>query len=157
MTQNMTGMPETAEFRVRGYLVTIENHEVENWGGLLDIMWCVTNVDRDKDILSKFEKHGVSFAAAIKCLIQETSSKNDMIARALQRHYGTCVVESEIINQRDKIIVFIKNPQGELMMKQFTDKIKKCNNWIELYDVLDLTSRFQRDAAETIRNKVEDR
>ena len=66
--QSLIQLPKTADIIIGMCHITIRNHKVTGDFGLFsDIMNIIVDPDSREYILVEFEKHGISFEAAIEC------------------------------------------------------------------------------------------
>ena len=139
MPQNLIQLPKEAEFEIAGWPVIIHNYKVPDDDSMFgSIIWVVNKIDPGRKILNKFEKHGVSFEAAIECCIKELEVDAGMLVFFFKWMY-------KIRNSKELAVGFSKSKGGKLIADQYMEKIRSCNNWEELYDELHHTSKFQKD------------
>ena len=180
MPQSLTQLPETAEFEIGGWCLVIRDHKVVSDGGLWEFINHVVNNIRGQS-LYQFEKHGISFEAAIEYCAYEyenyaepltnlifwqyniESYKTDIIRQYLTlRNYpfGQYNIESYKTDSRGSCLQniddFSKSNAGRKIAAQYIEKIRSCDNWGDLYDEMRLTSRFNKDVKNRIIQELEE-
>ena len=145
MPQSLIQLPETASFEIRGWDIIIRNHEITDCFGLFGLIFRIANGHRTgRNILFEFEKHKISFEAAIECCAYELENTTDVLASAMNWRYYS-YGDFDQICKTDAIFAFTKSDAGRIIAGQFVEKIRSCDNWKELYDEMHQTSRFQHD------------
>ena len=154
MTQSIVQLPETAYIRYRGDYLKIENHRVLHLGGLFGMIDHIVNrLESDRDTLSELEQHNISFEAAIECCITELEDNPDILADFIFWGYKIESLRNRGVRNanRNEIIVFAGTPAGRDIVGDITDKIRDCNNWADLYDMIEPGSDFNKNIRQKIR------
>ena len=154
MPQSLIRLPETAWIIIGLGCVNIENHEVKSTDGLIgNIVRIALDSDSQGDTLREFEKHGVSYEAAIECCVTElehdTSKLSDLIFyNYLWNNVGGLDKRDDYRRKSD---VYSASVSGRKMAEQLVEEIRNCNDWGELYDQVNLSMEFHKD----IKKKIE--
>ena len=149
MPQSLTQLPETANIGIGKTYTTIVNHKVTGYhSGIIGQILSVTKCKKcDRYSLAEFEKHGISFEAAIENSVLDLEDDNpDGLASIVYWKYD--IRELGGINQEWNHWAcrnFAESAAGRIMAEQLVEKIRSCNNWEELYDELHMSSQFQQD------------
>ena len=147
MGQSLIQMPKSAYFDIEGYTITIRDHKVENFGGLLGKIAGIIGdeVFSHRLILEEFEKHGVSYEAVIEWCAYELEHDTNILESIIRDQYGYHEDAEHDYIRHKNIRIFSKSEKGRNMANQFIEKIRSCENWGELYDELHPRSKFQRE------------
>ena len=158
MPQSMTQLPKEADFNIDGWWVTINNHQISKYVSLwLKIINISQSPRSDKNTLYQFEKHGVSFEAAIEWCATEFEENADVLADVIYWHYGIQKVrENTVGSQFNLFSAFSESKAGRKIAVQYIEKIRCCNNWEELYEEMQMTSRFHEDMKSRIKVEVKE-
>ena len=156
MAQSMTRLPETAEFRIGGHLIQIENHVVVSAIGLFDaIMYIIEDPESNRDTIQQLEKYGISWEMAIECCAHEIQCNTDILLQVISKHCALGKIKEAVTeNAHDEIINFSKSVTGRIMPEMYIEKIRSCNDWGELYDEMHPTSEFQKEIKSRILNGI---
>ena len=152
MPQSLTQLPKKAGFYIVGWDIIIRNHRVTGMGLFWDIMRIIRGVNSDRQTLTEFEKHGISFEAAIECCASEMEHDVNMLTNImwhgdiLESVFGT----TQMLDTRSKCEDFSKSMAGRKIAEIYIEKIRICDNWGELYDEFHYTSEFIKD----IKNRI---
>ena len=80
MPQSLIHLPKDAEFEIGGWDIIIRNHKIVNSDSLFLL---ITNMigmdDSNRDTLYQFEKHGISYEAAIEYCVHELDNQVDLL------------------------------------------------------------------------------
>ena len=145
MPQSLTQLPEEADIRIARKNVTIQNHKVLERGGLTGrIRLIIEDENSDIQSLYQFEKHGVSYEAAIEYCAQEFEEDAVILANFIVRN----------LNER-RALSFSESVAGRKIAEQFIEKIRSCDNWGELYEELHRSSRFHQEIVDKISTELE--
>ena len=144
MKQNLVQLPKTAKFEIDGWEISIRNHKISSYGGLLNrLMNIVNNTRLGRNVLSGLEKHTVSFEAVIEYCVEELELRPGVLEEVIYGQYG--------IGERgdDKFfrvrpVKFSKSEKGRIIAGFFIDKIRDCENWGALYDTIRSDSKFSK-------------
>ena len=149
MSQSLTQLPETANIGIGRTYTTIVNHKVTgDYSGIIGQILSVTKCPEcDRYSLAEFEKHGISFEAAIENSVLDLEDDNpNGLASIVYWEYNMRDFGGEHISMNQWASnVFAKSAAGRIMAEQLVEKIRSCNNWEELYDELHMSSQFQKD------------
>ena len=157
MGQSLTQLPRTAEFKILGHTITIVEHKVKNYFGLSSTILDIINDQKtNRRILSEFEKHGVSFEAAIECCATELEYNVNKLARVIIWNYERRKFTDWISTEKNtkEITVFTASLKGRRIAEELTAKIRNCDNWEELHDELHMNSEFQTEMKKRIREEM---
>ena len=117
--------------------------------------------DSNSDIrtLYEFEEYGISWEMAVEQCVTELEEDALIFARIIAHgHFNVLDSFTEKIpytvveNNWVRLKNFSKSVTGRAVVDQLVEKIRSCENWEELYDEMQMTSRFQRD----IKSKMAD-
>ena len=154
MEQNLIQMPKTAYIELRGRHISLENHMITGTGGLTSGIIDIISMDTiegeksDRQILSEFEKYGISYEAAIEYCAEEIEGNTEVLACMVVSCYGDWLaIDWRCRKASDD---FSESAAGRKIAEQFIGKIRSCNDWGELYDELRLESQFNID----MRNRI---
>ena len=152
MPQSLIHLPESADFVILGCHITIWNHKITSWDGLVGrITDIIRSGNSDRDTLYQFEKHGISFETAIRNCIMELKDDADILGWMIRRHYDISRINGNTADDtRDIILDFSKSEAGRIMAAHIIEKIKRCNSWQKLYSELHQRSEFSED----MKNKI---
>ena len=149
MPQSLIRMPQTAGFDIGGLEIHIWNHEVDDEIGLFGkIIWIVNEIDLGSESLNEFEKHGISFEAAIEECARELEGDTEIFEHFI-------VWQCDIDDLDDQTVNFSESTAGRKIAEQYIEKIRSCDNWGELYDELHHTSRFQQEMYDKMSTELE--
>ena len=145
MPQSMTKMPEEADFDISLYPVTIWNHKVEQLGGLLGVITgIIRDENMDRNTLYQFEEHGISFETAIEECVCELENNTDTLGNIVAWNKMHGKTTETLYKDWDDACKFSKGVTGRNIAEQYIEKIRSCNNWDELYDEMQQTSKFSK-------------
>ena len=165
MPQSLTQLPKTADFKIGGRWIVIDDHEVVSGDGLFSgIIYYVNSPYFDGQILYEFEKHGISFEMAIEECVRELEPDIKTFARVIRDNgiYASIISDNDIYtsmmtdyrpdwnSRRD----FTKSLGGRKIASQLIEKIRSCGNWGELYAELQHTSKFSKDMKNKIKEEI---
>ena len=156
MPQSITQLPKTAEFHIGSCPVTIRDHRVITRGGLTGyIMDIVNKTDTDRNQLYEFEKYGISYEAAIECCAQELEYDTMTLAKAIYNYLDReGIPYFDEHNYPEAGLRFSECVTGRKIAEQFIEMIRSCDNWEDLYQEMQLTSRFHKDMKGRIKAEV---
>ena len=157
MPQDLTQLPKTADVDIAGCDIHIHNHKVVTADGLFGpIMYIVTWSDLPKNELVKFEKHGISYEAAIECCVLNLEKDAEVLTDLIYHDYDMKRVSKNGTDSNwNDLHIFSKSVAGRIIAGQFVEKIRSCDNWEELYNELHLTSKFSTDMKNKIKREME--
>ena len=150
LPESMMELPESADIKMGVYQVTIRGHRVAYYGLFDTIMEMIHDSDTDEDILYQFENSVISFETAIKYCSKEFKKDTWILAGVIfylydvQKHGESRIEFNARLN-------FSKSVNGRSIAKQYTEKIKSCENWGDLYRQMHHTSKFQKE----MKNKIQ--
>ena len=148
MPQSLTRLPENTRFKILGNGITIKNHKIEWTGDLIgEIMYIIESEDTDRNSLYQFEKYGISFEMAIEESVRGLEEDIRVLGYLVYWHLS---IFDEIGRINDNcidytVMDFSKSVAGRNAAGQYIDAIRNCNDWGELYDLLRVTSKFQKN------------
>ena len=157
MPQSLTGLPQTADIKINGYVITIRDHKVKYWYGLYyQIMSIVEKSNTNRHTLTQFEKYGISFEAAIEYCVAElehdTYAFSELILYIyLWKNEG---LSKNITDYKHKCDVFSASMEGRKIVEQLVEGIRNCNDWGELYDQVNLSTKFHKDIKKRISMEI---
>ena len=158
MVQNLVMLPKKAEFSIDGWTIEIRNHKVKGTMGLFGkIMAIILDSESNRESLAEFEKHKISYEAVIEYCAHELECNIPVLAQFIKRY-----VEEEFMhpvtvkNILPKTFVFSKSAAGRVIADQFVEKIRSCDNWEQLYDEMQQTSKFCKDIQKRIIKEVKE-
>ena len=153
MPQSLTQLPKTADFKIGGWPIKITDHKIESFDNLFDCMLDIIMDPRsDRQILSEFEKYGVSFEAVIEYCVEELEHDVNMLTNIMWRGdiLESVFHPSQMLNTWSKCEDFSKSVAGRKIAEIYIEKIRICDNWGELYDEMHPTSEFIKN----INNRI---
>ena len=158
MGQSLIQMPKEAKFEIAGWPIRIRRYMATNVDGLSGRIWhIIQDGDSDRQSLYQFEKRGVSFEAAIECCVSEMEHDGNMLTNIIW--HGNILKSvfhpSQMLNTRSKCKDFSESMAGRKIAEQFIEKIRSCDNWGELYDEMQMTSKFNQDMKNRIIYELE--
>ena len=155
MPQNLIQLPKEAYFPVSITTITIQDHKVVNRYGLFGKIGSITRrSNSDMQSLYQFEKHGVSFEAAIEECARELEHDIHILANAISDHYEIWE-KDDGCNRWNNLCDFAASETGRVMASQFIEMIRSCDNWEQLYDHMQLNSKFQKEMKGKINRWME--
>ena len=149
MKQSIVQLPESLDFEIDGWQIIIRNHRItSSHGGLFGRMVCIAGgQESDKYTLAEFEKHGINFETVIECSVSEFEDEPAVLADLIWsyafyhcKHYNV-----KLDANWPKCMNFSNSEMGLAYAQEFTNKIRNCKNWGELYDEMHPDSRFSID------------
>ena len=157
MPQNLIQLPKKADFRIAGWTITIRNHKVAESSGLIGcIMKVADDVKSNRDTLYQFEKHGINFETAIEECVMEIEYDTYALAWVIGRYHDFLTIEITDWPAYRRIRAnVIKSSAGKAVVNQFIENIRSCDDWGELYDKLQLTTKFNKDAKKIIKKGID--
>ena len=149
MTQSLVQLPESAHFIIEGWVVEIKNHRVTDDGGLTGwIMGIVMSGYSNRDSLAEFEKHGISYEAAIEECCCELEDRTEVLADFIDIWYNSqSMWDNEYTFTWEQIHTFSKNSRGVKFAEEFIDRMRSCEDWGEFYDEMHCGNKFHKDMA----------
>ena len=144
MPQSLTGLPETANIMIGGYVITIRNHGIRGSRSLFENIMTVVynNSNENREILVEFEKYKVSYEAVIERCAMEIEKDTAVLVNVVFYDED----ENQLLHDAwGGLLKFSKSDAGRVMAGQLIDKIRDCNNWGELYDEMQMTSKFKKE------------
>ena len=139
-------MPKQMSVQIQGWPVTIHNHRVTSKDGLFGrIAVIVRYPDSYRESLAEFEKYGINFEMVVEYCACELLD-DPLILAGVTWHYNIKTFKhtpSTILWNR--ITMFSKSIVGRHIADQFIDKIRNCDNWGELYDIMHPQNKFNRN------------
>ena len=157
MPQNLIQLPKKADFRIAGWTITIRNHKVAESSGLIGcIMKVADDVKSNRDTLYQFEKHGINFETAIEECARELEYDIETLGNFIYWNMNYIKVSAGMTTNKDLDIIykFAESEAGKKIAAQFIEKIRGCNNWEEIYDELQLTTKFSKYMKERIIKEI---
>ena len=154
MEQSIVQLPFMAFVKFRVSYVRIRNHKVINHNGLFGaIRTIILREKADRQILTKFEKHGINFEAVIEYCANELEDDSRILADMIRWGYG---IRGQI---KDGVYMkecndFSKSPTGRPIADMFVDNIRDCRDWQELYDELHPQSTFSKHMTKKIHKEM---
>ena len=144
--QEIVQLVKEADFWIGESQITIKNHKVIDFHGLLSTIIGIT-AEHDRNTLSRFEDHGISLEAVIECCVDEVENNPAKLSRIIIWKYGDIYYNDEIMN---KTLAFMKSDAGIIFAEQLIEKIRDCKNWADMYDLIQKDSKFHKDMKKTI-------
>ena len=150
--QNIAGLPESATIHALGADLVIENHKIESGWNLL--RWLKRVIETSKDdwnnLKAEMVYHDVSYEAAMEQCIMELENIHvgPLWIRSWYSSYDT-----QHGTRGEKLPVLDSLIDHEIT-DRFTDKIRDCTNWDELYGELHHKSRFSKDMKKQIEEVI---
>ena len=146
MAQSLIQLPKDADFRIGVWHIKITDHMIVNQGDLFDcIVDIIMDPRSDRQMLYQFEGHGISWEMAIEECVRELEEDTDVFAHSLNRYNNTWVDWAHSI-------AFSESVAGRKIAGLLVEKIRSCDNWDNLYDEMQLTSKFQKE----IKNRMQE-
>ena len=157
MQQSIVRLPKEDNFEIGGWYIKIQDHKVKYREGLIGMLTLmIGSKSVDRQTLAKFEEYKVSFEAVIEECSNELEDNKIKSAEIIWHHYDittqstTTKVETSIRGIYD----FSKSEAGRTIINEFIEKIRSCENWKELYDILHPKNKFIRDMKQRIMKAV---
>ena len=148
MGQSLTQMPKKTDFKICGWEISIMEHKARGSEGLYGrIVFIVEDPESNRDTIQQFEKYGISFEAAIECCAEELEENPGVLAWFISWEYD--------MGDSGFIAGFSESEAGRSTATQLMEKIRSCDNWVELYDELHHSSRFQKEMKSKILKELE--
>ena len=159
MPQSLIRLPKTAEFEIAGFSITIVDHNVAHNNALLSrIMQIVNDSISNRNTLYQFEKYGVSFEMVIEYCVWEIENDIDVLADLIwfRDAISKFIHTTRGVIQWSECKDFSKSVAGRWISEQYTEKIRSCNNWEELYNMMRWNCKFQMDMEERIIKEIKE-
>ena len=154
MPQSLIRMPKMADFKIAETRFAIRDHEVMFGGLWIKTMHIVTGPFSYRQMLSEFENHGISYEMIIEECIRELEKDPEVFASAIHWHYNIDTSKYDTQGSMEATHNFSKSDAGRKMADQHMEKIRSCNNWEDLYDVMQQTSGFSMDMQKRIIKEI---
>ena len=156
MPQSLTRLPKEAEIGIGNWSVTIQDHKVVGDDGLtLKMIWIVNSPFAYRKTLSEFENWGVSFEAAVEWCAHELENNVKLVLNIIRRMmFLEAKTNLDKCNVDDVILEFSKSGITGRIATLYVDKIRSCENWEELYDTLQQSSKFTKEMNDRIKEEV---
>ena len=159
MPQNLIQFPLETDFIIGGVWIRIRDHKIVERSGLLDRIMAINTMHfNDGQTLYQFEKYGVSFEAAIEYCVGEIETELTILAHIIHWQY---LVWIETMPDEESNLTalfdFSKGVTGRAIADMFTEKIRSCDNWDQLYDELHYESKFHKDMERKIVGAIKQR
>ena len=146
MTQSMTRLPKSAEIQALGNTLVIKDHVITSEWNLIEWIFQVINYqDRDiwNNMVKDLDANKLSYEAAIECCAQEIEDDYDTFGNIIYCHYDikkyTCRDAEEHLQA---VLAGSHSQECIKISEQFMEKIRSCDNWGDLYDEMQSTSKF---------------
>ena len=155
MSQSLIQLPEEADFEILEWDITIRNHEVQEEGLFGTIIAIIKSSLSNKKTLEEFEKHKVSYEAAIEWCARELESDPWILEGVIWWHYNPKKLK-EIKNKDTWSVIsaLSTSDAGKSIAEQIVEKIRSCDNWGDLYDEMQMTSKFQQETRRKIKMEL---
>ena len=149
MPQSLIQLPETADFKIIRYHVKMKNHVFPGDGLMGRIIAIIGSEISNRDTLYQFEKHGISFEAAIECCAAELEQRAWILENIIFWIY--CIQKRPTNKYVTRVLPdYVKSVEGRKIAAQLIEKIRSCSDWGELYDELKITSKFNINIKQNI-------
>ena len=155
MTQTLIRMPQTADVEILGWHVTVWKHRVvfgDLWSKIIGI---IMESKSNRETLYEFEKHGITFEAVIEYCAKKFEDDFEVLENIIWDQKMMKIAGT--LNTGDRGLIgrnFSKSVTGRKIAAQYTEKIRSCGNWEELYDEMQLSSQFQKNMKSRIIREI---
>ena len=155
--QSIVRLPEMVDFKIGRWPVIIWDHRITDSGGLLNVIKNLAgDMQADRETLSQFEDHGISYETAIECCIGELEEDPHILAEFIYWDYK--IEKSKKSYYQGKISnelgFFVNSEMGRNIADHIIEKLRDCQNWGELYDEMHPDSKFNEDIIKQIREEM---
>ena len=158
MPQNLIQLPESANVDFgKWYTACIRNHKVVSADGLFNVITdVVAGHPYNRQILSEFEKYGISYEAAIEYCVEELEHNTRLLERVIEYLYGDVIacIKHDKKHPWYTIHIFSKSPITRIISVHFIEKIRSCESWDELYDEMHPDSKFLANMKTMVQNEL---
>ena len=161
MEQNLLNLPETAVISVDGVgtLFRIKNHKVAGVRGLFNTMSAVVHHGAWDKAVSDMKSQGFTYESVIERCARELEGNSYVLADFMYGHYnfkrrGTITLP-EKASIHDACLDFSESVRGRMIADQIVEKIRDCNNWGELHQIMEKSGKFGTDMKRRIRKECE--
>ena len=158
MPQNMIELPQEAEFDIEGFHVVIQNHRVKTYDhSLLGAIIMITrNTSIDVNTLQQFERHGISYEAAVEECAYELENNASALAWVIYwSHDSARIKDATTGNTREEVDIYAASDRGRKIAAQYIEKIRSCDDWQQLYEQLHYNSPFQKEMEGKVLAEIE--
>ena len=180
MAQNLIQLPKTADFKIGGWHIKITDHKIESSHNLFDCIVVVTPTETvhntriesshnlfdcivgiiidprfDRQILYQLEEHGISFETVIEECARELEEDPEVFVWSKYRDRNSWFLGRKHTD-RDTRLAFSKSVAGRKITEQIIEKIRSCADWSELYDEMQLTTKFNENVGKRINKELKE-
>ena len=147
--QEIAALPESADFYMCDIHVVIRNHKFDGSVGSFfeTVMGIIQSEDSNIQTLSQFEDYGISFEGVIEYCAAELED----VPKNFGAYIWLYVIERSAFSMAKyntdlpTYENFSNSESGLAYAQEFTNKIRNCKNWGELYDEMHPGSKFSID------------
>ena len=155
MVQSLTMLPETAEIRLHGFTLKIQNHEIRKGISMAYFMMVATRHEHLwSEIIRDMERQKITYEAAVEQCVAEIESDHCILEAIFYWHYNIVknakfmAYKAKHGKRHDDVTAITtrisKSPAGRIIATWFVEKIRSCENWQEFYTEMKRESDFNR-------------
>ena len=156
MPQSLIQLPKTADFKIGGWYIKITDHKIESINNLFDcIVGIIIDPRFDRQILYQFEEHGISFETVIEECARELEEDPEVFAWSRYRDRNSWFLGCKHTD-RAHLLAFSESVAGRKIVELVVEKIRSCDNWDDLYDEMQLTTKFNENMGKRINKELKE-
>ena len=149
MPENLLQLPATAKFMIGQRNIAIRDHRVLQIDGLFGrILSIINDSNSNMETLLEFEGHKINFETAIEECAYELQVHAQILMDVIWWHYDSA-------SEHDACLDFSAGDRGRMIADIFIEKIRSCDDWQDLYEEMQLTSKFNRDMRNMVETELE--
>ena len=143
MPQSLIQLPKDAEFEIEEWCIKIEDHQMMYGAGLFTVMMDIVKGGYShRNTLYQFEKHGISFEAAIECCVRELEYDTDAFIDFIRQYCDGMKYMGSVADSLRGCGAFSESEIGRKIATQFVEKIRSCDDWDEFCTEMSQKSKF---------------
>ena len=142
--QPLIGLPKTAEMKIRGVTLKIQNHRVDKNQDFFG--WLVWVIDGGywNEAVTELVSNGFKFGGVMQQCITEMQENPRVFVRLMLHHYQTHNVNDDVR------VKFSKSKHGKEVITEIINMIHTCNNWTDFGEKLKNNTDFHKQTKDKI-------
>ena len=146
MVQDIVQLPEMASITVGEYTVNIENHKIKAENLLEWILRLMTNHLWNEGVV-KMKQNNISCEAVVEECVRELDENDKQFLFFIWWNY-------DLQDRWREIDEFSTTEEYWEITQQLIGAIRDCANWAELYETLNLKSKFNERTIQQVRREL---
>ena len=146
MVQNIVQLPEYAKISIGEWTLTVTNHRVVSSWGLLH--WLLQMIARDSwdDAVEKLKNNGFSYEGTIEYCVAELETDTYTFLQIIYWYFE--------IKKKNDPHMFYTTEDSAAIVDEFIEKLRGCDDWIKLYDIMVPGGEFYKHIRDQINTGV---